>query len=47
MGHKICLRLRYPNDKSLFLPVEQVVDTMLHELSHNVFGPHDEKFHNL
>lgn len=27
--------------------MEQVVDTMLHELSHNVFGPHDEKFHAL
>jgi len=30
-GHKICLRLRYPNDNSLFLPTEEVVDTMLHE----------------
>ena len=27
--------------------MEQVVDTMLHELSHNVHGPHDEKFHAL
>ena len=26
------------------MPLEQVVDTMLHELSHNVFGPHDAKF---
>ena len=30
-----------------FLPLEQVVDTMLHELSHIIFGPHDEKFHAL
>ncbi|PBP21000.1 zinc ion binding protein [Diplocarpon rosae] len=46
-GQKICLRLRYPGDKNQFLPMEQVVDTMLHELSHNVFGPHDANFHAL
>ncbi|KAG0652285.1 DNA-dependent metalloprotease WSS1 [Hyphodiscus hymeniophilus] len=46
-GQKICLRLRYPGDKSQFIPLEQVVDTMLHELSHNVHGPHDAKFHAL
>lgn len=46
-GQKICLRLRYPGDERQFLPVEQVVDTMLHELSHNVHGPHDEHFHAL
>ncbi|KAL3425344.1 zinc metallopeptidase [Phlyctema vagabunda] len=46
-GQKICLRLRYPTDKNQFLPLEQVVDTMLHELAHNVFGPHDAKFHAL
>jgi hypothetical protein len=46
-GMKICLRLRYPGDQNQFLPMEQVVDTMLHELSHNVHGPHDAKFHAL
>lgn len=46
-GQKICLRLRFPSDRSLFLPIEQVTDTMLHELSHNVHGPHDAKFHAL
>ncbi|ORY57134.1 WLM domain-containing protein [Pseudomassariella vexata] len=46
-GHKICLRLRYASDRTLFLPMEQVVDTMLHELSHNIHGPHDAKFHAL
>jgi len=46
-GRKICLRLRYPGDKTQFLPLEQVADTMLHELAHNVHGPHDEKFHAL
>lgn len=30
-GGKICLRLRYPNDERQFIPIEQVVDTMLHE----------------
>lgn len=46
-GQKICLRLRYPGDKNQFLPLEQVVDTMLHELSHNVHGPHNAEFHAL
>lgn len=30
-GQKICLRLRYPYDERQFLPIEEVVDTMLHE----------------
>lgn len=30
-GQQICLRLRYPGDERQFLPLEQVVDTMLHE----------------
>ncbi|CCF39051.1 WLM domain-containing protein, partial [Colletotrichum higginsianum] len=46
-GQRILVRLRYPSDRSLFLPIEQVVDTMLHELSHIVFGPHDGNFHAL
>ncbi|KAK1767060.1 WLM domain-containing protein [Phialemonium atrogriseum] len=46
-GQKILLRLRYPGDRTLFLPAEQVADTMLHELSHIVHGPHDAKFHAL
>lgn len=46
-GQKILLRLRYPGDRNQFLPVEQVTDTMLHELSHIVHGPHDAKFHAL
>ncbi|KAK3394646.1 WLM domain-containing protein [Podospora didyma] len=46
-GEKILLRLRYPGDRNQFLPFEQVVDTMLHELSHIVYGPHDAKFHAL
>jgi len=46
-GQKICLRLRYPYDERQFIPVEQVIDTMLHELCHIIHGPHNEAFHNL
>ncbi|KAK7404059.1 hypothetical protein QQX98_010180 [Neonectria punicea] len=46
-GRKICLRLRHPGDRSQFLPIESVIDTMLHELAHIVQGPHDAKFHAL
>ncbi|KAI0536785.1 WLM-domain-containing protein [Xylaria digitata] len=46
-GQRICLRLRYPGDRNQFLPIGQVADTMLHELAHNVHGPHDAKFHTL
>ena len=30
-GQKICIRLRYPHDERQFLPLEDIVDTMLHE----------------
>ncbi|KIX01759.1 uncharacterized protein Z518_09486 [Rhinocladiella mackenziei CBS 650.93] len=46
-GEKICLRLRYPGDDTQFLPFENVVDTMLHELAHIVHGPHDQAFNVL
>lgn len=46
-GQKICLRLRYPSDQKQFLPFEQVVDTMLHELCHIAHGPHHREFHAL
>ncbi|KAK4174216.1 WLM domain-containing protein [Triangularia setosa] len=46
-GQRILLRLRYAGDRSQFLPFEQVMDTMLHELSHIVHGPHDHVFHAL
>jgi DNA-dependent metalloprotease WSS1 len=48
-GKKICLRLRHTaSDQRLlddFLPFEDIVGTMLHELSHNVRGPHDDIFY--
>ena len=43
-GQKIELRLRHPGDENQFVPIEQVVDTMLHELTHIVYGDHDAKF---
>jgi DNA-dependent metalloprotease WSS1 len=46
-GQKIQLRLRYAGDDAQFLPVEEVIDTMLHELVHIVHGPHDRHFHAL
>ncbi|KAF3342529.1 hypothetical protein VdG2_09489 [Verticillium dahliae VDG2] len=46
-GQRILLRLRHPGDRAQFVTIEQVVDTMLHELSHIVHGPHDGKFHAL
>lgn len=46
MGLKICLRLRDPNDEEKFLAVDEIVDTMLHELAHNIHDHHDESFHN-
>ncbi|KAK4934729.1 hypothetical protein LTR10_024078 [Elasticomyces elasticus] len=46
-GEKICLRLRYPGDDTQFLPFENIVDTMLHELAHIIHGPHDQAFNAL
>ncbi|KAG8896764.1 hypothetical protein FRC01_011630 [Tulasnella sp. 417] len=44
-GQKICLRLRPYFDKGAFLRQEEIVGTMLHELTHNVHGPHDQQFY--
>lgn len=44
---RILIRLRYHTDSRQFLPIEQVTDTLLHELSHIVWGPHDHNFNNL
>ncbi|KAL0571984.1 hypothetical protein V5O48_009986 [Marasmius crinis-equi] len=44
-GEKILLRLRPPYNADIFLQEEEVVQTMLHELTHNVQGPHDDKFY--
>ncbi|EEF39356.1 conserved hypothetical protein [Ricinus communis] len=46
-GAEIKLRLRRPNCEWDFFPYEQVLDTMLHELCHNQYGPHNADFYNL
>lgn len=46
-GQKILIRLRTPfNDRS-FYPMGDLMGTFLHELTHNVHGPHDAKFYLL
>lgn len=50
-GQVIYLRLRHPSsDRTLtdsFLPFEDIIGTMLHELAHNTRGPHDEVFYKV
>lgn len=46
-GQIISLRLRHGNDERLFLPIEEVVDVMLHELCHIVQHNHEQPFHTL
>ncbi|GAA5823461.1 hypothetical protein JCM10212_007162 [Sporobolomyces blumeae] len=44
-GRKICIRLRPAHDPFSFLPLEEeLIGTMLHELTHNHRGPHDDVF---
>lgn len=45
MGEKILVRLRPAGSPDTFLPEESLVGTMLHELTHNVHSPHDDKFY--
>ncbi|GJU95455.1 DNA-dependent metalloprotease WSS1-like protein [Tanacetum coccineum] len=46
-GQEVKLRLRRQNNEWDFFPYEQILDTMLHELCHNQFGPHNADFYNL
>ncbi|KAJ9120615.1 hypothetical protein QFC22_002544 [Naganishia vaughanmartiniae] len=46
-GSKILLRLRPPQAPDTFYEVEQLVLVMLHELTHNVYSPHDASFYKL
>jgi hypothetical protein len=41
------LRLRRDGRDLDFIPYEEVLDTMLHELAHNARGPHDAQFYKL
>lgn len=46
-GQRISLRLRYHHNPREFLPFESILGTMLHELCHNTFGPHNASFFKL
>ncbi|XP_076886865.1 DNA-dependent metalloprotease WSS1-like [Bidens hawaiensis] len=46
-GEEVKLRLRRPNNQWDFFPYDQILDTMLHELCHNQYGPHNTDFYNL
>ncbi|KAL2916069.1 hypothetical protein HK105_204493 [Polyrhizophydium stewartii] len=44
-GQTIRIRLRRPGDDTAFLEFDDLVGTMLHELTHNIHGPHDSAFY--
>lgn len=44
-GQKIYIRLRHAHRPDTFFDEEELIGTMLHELTHNVHGPHDDKFY--
>ncbi|KAL7410498.1 WLM domain-containing protein [Mrakia frigida] len=44
-GEQILIRLRPAHSPDRFLDLDDLIGTMLHELTHNVHGPHDEKFY--
>ncbi|GMG50414.1 unnamed protein product [Ambrosiozyma monospora] len=46
-GDTIYIRLRTANNENWFLPNEEIVETMLHELVHNRFQEHNEDFYSL
>ncbi|OBT70021.1 hypothetical protein VE03_00524 [Pseudogymnoascus sp. 23342-1-I1] len=46
-GRTIHVRLRHATDSAQFFTFQMIMDTLLHELSHNRFGPHDANFHAL
>lgn len=47
LGLEISLRVRVDKDNIMaFRDYEEIRDVMLHEMTHNVFGPHDNNFHN-
>ncbi|OBT50740.1 hypothetical protein VE04_09429 [Pseudogymnoascus sp. 24MN13] len=46
-GRMIHIRLRHATDPTQFFTFQMIIDSILHELSHNRFGPHDANFHAL
>ena len=45
-GEMIVLKLRTDNVKG-FRPYHDLINTLIHELTHNVWGPHDQNFWKL
>lgn len=45
-GARIYIRLR-TDDLKRFRPYRELINTLLHELAHNVFGPHGTEFWTL
>lgn len=46
-GMTIKIRLRHSKTSTTLFAFEAVVETLLHELVHNTFGPHDRHFYSL
>lgn len=46
-GINVKLRLRRPDRDEDFLPYNEILDTMLHELCHNAHSPHNASFYKL
>ena len=46
-GQIISIRLRKSHNQSEFIPLEELIDTMLHEIAHIQCEKHDKKFHDL
>lgn len=45
-GQKILIRLRFALNSRLYYSMSSLIDTLLHELTHNVHGAHDNKFYD-
>ncbi len=41
------MRLRKPGDDGTFYPYDFILGTMLHEITHNVQGPHNAAFYKM
>ena len=46
-GASICIRLRSPHDRNVFLEWHDILGTMCHELAHMVISPHNAEFYKL
>lgn len=46
-GQVVSLRLRPASNEHEFLPFDDLMGTLLHELAHNEVGPHDARFYAL